>query len=402
VAVLAVPSKGILRGSGAVVLLRDDAPVADLIVRDGVSQHLAFETGGFGDPYPNSLMGAAAAVRQTLADARRYVVWTERYDKNPSGMPRPERLPSMEALRPVLSGRQPLFLAATAADDILLADRIAREFDVPLVAVASGTEAEIADQIARTKRTIVYPVRVPDKPKVDDPDEALDVSLRDLRRYVDAAAAPKILAAAGVPLALTAHGLKNTADFPSNVRSIIEAGWSEEAALAALTSTPAGLLGVDRVMGSIEPGKIANVVVADGPLFAKGTKIRRVFVDGVEYPIEEKAKPKGDPTAVVDPRGTWSVVIELGQQTIQRTWTIAGEKGRLAGTAETRSGVVSFEKVELEGNAMTVVFPPSEGRGANEVTVIVKGDSFEGTIEMGTRTAPVKGTRTLGPERSAP
>jgi hypothetical protein len=123
-----------------------------------------------------------------------------------------------------------------------------------------------------------------------------------------------------------------------------------------------------------------------------------MFVDGTDYPVEEKAKPQGDPNAVVDPRGTWSVAIELGGQTMQRTWTIAGAKGKYTGTAETRSGTVTFDKVELAGNAMTVTFPASEGRGANEATVIVTGDSFEGSVEMGPRTAPLKGTRTRGPE----
>ncbi|HEX4825279.1 MAG TPA: amidohydrolase family protein [Candidatus Polarisedimenticolaceae bacterium] len=400
-ALLAAPGKGIFRGTSALVLLRDEAPVADLIVRDGVAQHLAFETGGFGDTYPNSLMGAAAAVRQALLDTQRYVTWSERYEKNPAGMPRPERLPALEALRPLLSRHQPVFFEAASADDILLADRIAREFDLDLVAVASGTEAEIADQVAKTGRVLVYPLRFPDKPKVDDPDDALDVTLKQLERYVKAGAAPKTLADAGIKLAFSAHGLKNNADFAANLRKVLDAGFPEDAALAALTVTPAKLLGVDRTMGTIEAGKVADLILTDGPVFKKDSKVRRVFVDGYDYAIDEKAKPKGDPNAVVDPRGTWSVVIEIGSNPLQRTWTIAGEKGHYTGTAETRAGVVTFDKVELAGNALTVTFPASEGRGANEVTVIVNGDAFEGTMEMGPRSAQLKGTRTHGPEGGA-
>jgi len=398
-ALLAAPAKGIFRGSGSLILLKDDTPVTELIVRDQVTAHAALETtGGFGEGYPTSVMGSAAAMRQTLLDAQRYAVWKERYEKNPVGMPRPERVPAMEALQPVLDAKQPLFFEAAAADDVLLADRIAREFSIDLVIVASGTEAEIADQIATTKRTVIFPARVPDKPKLDDPDDAVDVTLKEMRRYLDAAAAPKVLRDAGVDVLLSAHGLKNTADFTGNVRKIIDAGLPEDAALAALTTAPAKLLGVARTMGSLDAGKIANVIVADGPLFGKDTKIRRMFVDGTDYPVEEKSKPKGDPNAVVDPRGTWSVVIEAGGQTLNRTWTISGSKGKYTGTAETRSGTVTFDSVVLAGNALTVTFPASEGRAANEVTVIVTGDSFAGTIEMGPRTAPVTGTRTRGPE----
>jgi imidazolonepropionase-like amidohydrolase len=398
-ALLAAPTKGIFRGTGSLILLKDDTAVTDLIVRDQVTAHAALETtGGFGEGYPTSVMGAAAAMRQTLLDAQRYAVWKERYEKNPVGMPRPERVPAMEALQPVLGAKQPLFLEAAAADDALLGDRIAREFGIDLVIVASGTEAEIAGQVGATKRTVIFPARIPDKPKLDDPDDAVDISLKEMRRYLDASAAPKALRDAGVDVLLSAHGLKNTADFPGNVRKIIDAGLPEDAALAALTTAPAKLLGVSRTMGTLEAGKIANVIVADGPLFGKDTKIRRMFVDGTDYPVEEKQKPKGDPNAVVDPRGTWSVAIEAGGQTLNRTWTIAGGKEKYTGTAETRSGTVTFDNVVLAGNALTVTFPASEGRPANEVTVIVTGDSFEGTIEMGPRSAPVTGTRTRGPE----
>jgi imidazolonepropionase-like amidohydrolase len=400
-AVVASPTKGVFRGTGAVVLLKDDTPVADLVIREGAGSYVAFETSGFGEGYPTSLMGAAAVMRQTFLDAQRYAVWTERYAKNPVGMSRPDRLPALEALLPVLAGKQPIVLEAAAADDVLLADRIAKEFGIALVAIASGNEAEHAEAIAKTGRTIVVPARIPNKPKVDDPDDALDVSLKELNRYLDASVAPKILRDAGVNVLLSAHGLDNLADFPANVRKIIDAGFPEDAALAALTTGPAELLGLTKTLGTIEPGKIANLVVADGPLFGKDTKVRRVFVDGTDYPVEEKAKPKGDPNAVVDPRGTWSVVITLGGQPVQRTWTIGGEKGKYTGTAETRSGTVTFDKVELAGNALTVTFPASEGRGANDVTVIVTGDSFEGTIELGPRSAPVKGTRTARPEGGA-
>jgi len=201
-----------------------------------------------------------------------------------------------------------------------------------------------------------------------------------------------------VDFAFTTRGLKNLANFSKNLRKIIEAGLPEERALAALTTVPAKILGIDAMTGTLETGKIANVIVADGPLFEKDTKIQRVFVDGVEYRAEEKEKPKGDPDAVVDPRGEWSVVFEISGQTFQRTWTISGEPDSYKGTAETQRGTVTFEEVGLEGNALTVAFPSRGGFGSTEITVIIEGDTFEGIAEMGTRSVPVKGTRTSGPE----
>jgi imidazolonepropionase-like amidohydrolase len=396
--VLTRPESGILRGSSAAILLSEERPVAETIVRDGVAQHAAFERGRFGQGYPTSLMGAVAAIRQALLDASRYAEWSARYEADPLGMSRPELHTAYLALAPVLAGRQQLIFHTDDPRDTLLAHRLGREFGLQLAISTSSHEWEVAQQLAASERTLIVSVAFPDKPKVKEDDEALEVSRDAMRRFLEAPSGPARLHEAGVSFALTMRGLKNTADFPKQMRKIIEAGLDEEVALAALTTVPAGLLGIDRVTGTLGPGKIANVLVADGPLFGEETKLRHVFVDGVEYEIEVKEKPKGDPNAVVDPRGEWSVVFEVGGRTIQRSWTIGGETGDYDGTAETGSGTVTFDSVDLEGNAMTVVFPGREGRPSMEVTVIIEGDSFEGVAEFGPRSATISGTRTTGPQ----
>ena len=396
-AMLAAPGPGVFQGQSAVVLLQEDRPVPELLLLDSAAQHVGFDRGGFGEPYPTSLMGAIAAIRQTFLDARRYATWTERYAEHPAGMKRPERSAAYEALQPVLAKKQIVIFEAKDPDDVLVADRIAREAEIDAVVLASGSEQEIAAQVAATKRVLIFPVALADKPKVDDPDEALDVTTRALRRYLDKPSGPKILRDAGVELALTTRGLKNTADFWKLVRGIVSAGYPEDAALASLTIVPARILGLDRQLGTIEVGKIGSLVVSDKPIFAKDAKVKRVFVEGREYKLDEAKKPKGDPNAVVDPRGTWSVVLDMPGGSVTRTWTIAGRLGAYTGTAETRSGTVTFEQVELQGNALTVLYPAGD-RPRSEATVIVSTDSFEGTLEVGSSTVAVHGTRTSGPE----
>jgi len=298
----------------------------------------------------------------------------------------------------VLTGRQPIVFHTENAQDSLLADRLGREFDLRVLLAASGQEWEVAERIAAAGRPMILPVAFPDKPKVDDEDEALELSRRELRRYVEAPKAPLRLHEAGTRFAFTLRDLKNIADFPKNMRKILEAGLPEHVALAAWTTHPAEMIGLDRVVGTLEPGKIANLIVADGPLFGEETVLQHVFVDGIQYEIETKEKPKGDPDAVVDPRGAWSVAFDFGSRTMQREWTIGGEKDSYEGTAETQGGTVTFDSVELAGNAMTVVFPARGDRGSMEITVIVEGDSFEGVAEMGPRSVVVKGTRTAGPD----
>ena len=181
----------------------------------------------------------------------------------------------------------------------------------------------------------------------------------------------------------------------------MEAGLPADTALAAVTTVPAEILGVDRQLGTVEAGKIANLVVADGPPFGKSTAIRRMFVDGREVPLEEKRRPKGDPNAKEDPRGTWSVTLDFGGGPVTRTWTIEGTLGALQGKAETQRGTVTFERVAIEGNLLTVVFPAQGERPASEVAVVVRGDAFEGTAEFGSRTVDLTGKRTKGPDGGA-
>ncbi|HEX6850304.1 MAG TPA: amidohydrolase family protein [Candidatus Polarisedimenticolaceae bacterium] len=400
-AVLVQPSRGLFRGESSVVLLADDRPVAELVVRAGAAQHVAFESGSFGEGYPTSLMGAVAAIRQTLLDARRFAAWQDLYARDPRASSRPEYVAAFEALRPVLERRRRAIVQADDPADVLIAGALAREFDLDVAVAGTGFEAELAAAVRATGLPILFPAAVPDRPKAADADEALALTLRDLTRYNDASGAPRRLHEAGVRFALTSRGLRNPSELGANLRAFVEAGLPSDVALAALTTVPAEILGVDRQLGTVEPGKIANLVLADGPPFAKGTTIRRMFLDGREVTFEEKRKPKGDPSAKVDPRGTWSVIVDFGGGAATRTWTIEGTPGALRGTAETQRGTVTFERVVLEGNLLTVVFPPQGGRPATEASVVVTGDEFEGTAEFGSRTVDLGGKRTKGPEGGA-
>ncbi|MFQ5669228.1 MAG: amidohydrolase family protein [Acidobacteriota bacterium] len=392
------PEKGLLRGKSVAIDLVVDRPVAQIILREDVAQNAAFERGRFGEGYPTSLMGAVAALRQTLLDAERHAAWAKRYADHPEGMRRPEHHAAYEALAPVLDREQPVVFHTEDPRDTLLADALGREFDLDVLVSTSSYEWERAPEIAATGRGLIVSAGFPDKPEVEEDDEALDVSRDEMRRYLDAAGGPARLHEAGVTFAFTLHGLKNTADLPRQMRKITEAGLPESDVLAAWTTIPAQFLGLDRMVGRLAPGAIANVLVANGALFAEKTKIVTVFVDGIKHQVKQKKKPEGDPDAIVDPRGDWSVTMDFGGRAIQRQWTVKGRPGAYAGTAETQRGTVSFESVELAGNVLTVAFPARGGRPRMEITVIIRGDHFKGTAEMGPRSVKIQGTRTSGPE----
>ncbi|HUR19419.1 MAG TPA: amidohydrolase family protein, partial [Vicinamibacterales bacterium] len=110
-------------------------------------------------------------------------------------------------------------------------------------------------------------------------------SLRVMQMLADAPKVPAVLAKAGVPFAFSGGGTILPADFVRNAaRTVKEGGLTPEAALKALTIEAARIAGAADRVGSIEQGKIANIVVTDGDLFEASTRVRHVFIDG--RPIE--------------------------------------------------------------------------------------------------------------------
>ena len=89
--------------------------------------------------------------------------------------------------------------------------------------------------------------------------------------------------------------------FLAQLRKAVRRGLAKDAALAALTITPARMFGVENRLGSLESGKIANFVITNGDLFAEKTAIREVWIDGNRYEVK--------PAPEVDPRGTWNLAL---------------------------------------------------------------------------------------------
>jgi len=190
-------------------------------------------------------------------------------------------------------------------------------------------------------------------------------------------------------------------DVMKNLRTMVENGLSEDIALAALTTNPADILGVSASMGSVEPGKMANLVVTTGPLFEEKSKIRYVFIDGQKFEMDlKKKKTPSDPNAVVNPAGSWSYTVASPDGEIPGTLTLTGSPGSLSGTIESAMGPdpIELDDIELDGNLLT--FSLNAGpMGAITVEVTIDGDSLEGTVSGADFSGlPMTGTRTSGPD----
>lgn len=387
---LTSPPKGIFRGAGALVSTGDGSANAQVLI-PRFAQHLAFESTS-GDDYPSSLMGAIALIRQTFYDARWYQSAWDAYRKHPE-LERPENNESLVALRAAAAGKQPVVLEVSDELNSLRADKIAKEFDLNLWVRGSGYEYRRLDLIKQSGRPVIVPVNYPDEPDVDSPEDALNVSLDTLRHWDLAPENPKRLLDAGVPIALTADGLKDFGDFRKNVRKAIERGLPEDAALAALTTVPAHWLGKDGQIGAIAPGAIANLVVTDGPLFAEKTKVYDTWVDGVRYEITKRPD--------LDLRGKWQASLTFADgKTDSLGVELKGEPDKLNGAISKGDKSADLDEPTLQDRILSFTFKGKDlgYPGVTRMSATVSKSGWMGTGVTGDGTAFTWAASPMPPE----
>lgn len=288
--VLATPGGDVIRGQSALinVMAREEDPqIGDiagtrrgqLVLRTPVALHVSLSgAAGKFRPYPESLMGIVAFVRQSLLDAQYQALEQGRYDKAKGGGERPVDDPALTALRPALEGRQPVAFEAQAAREIRRALRMAAEFKFDPIITGAREAAAVTAELKAQNARVVFSVNYPTKPRSLSPEA--DESLETLRARADAPKTPAALDQAGVLFAFASAGLRDPGDFVKNVARAVKAGLPAEAAVKALTINAARIAGVAERLGSIETGKLANVIVTDGDLFGEKTAVKHVFIDG--------------------------------------------------------------------------------------------------------------------------
>ena len=369
---LSVPRRGVLRGQSALLSLADSTEPRQIIVSPRVALHAGYQTGGArGDgpsvesDYPSSMMGVIALLRQALYDAQWYEAALAYYADEPA-TERPAANLSLEAMLPVINAEQPLFYHADDELDYQRALNIQDEFDLDIVLVGNGYEYRMRELLAASEVGIVIPLDFPDAPRVDTPDRALGVSLEQLQHWELAPSNAAFLGEAGVSFAFTSDGLDNPgSEFWANVRSAVERGLDEDIALAALTTVPAELVGAGEKLGTIETGKIANLVVADGDLFAVDSEaeVELVVIDGMPYELEAFDR--------FDPEGLWRATWPGGTG----DWELSGDPGRLTLTV----GEEEY-RGRVEGDEL-ILLPSAEVFGGGQALARLSAYHNAGTVE---------------------
>ena len=294
-----VPDKGIFKGKSDLVILNNEM----LSIAKNVSQVIEFKTSGWSDrSYPNSLLGVIAVIRQTFLDADWYTKSIEILKKYPQENEPIALNPSLLELGDFYKNRRPVLFMTKEEHSTLRSLKISNEFNLNPWLLGSGYEYRRINEIKKHNPFIIFPLEFPNKPRVNDPQIALQFSNEQLKHWDMAPDNIKKMFDAGLRFSFTSGTLKKKLEFRKNLRKIIDRGLPEDVALAALTTYPAQAMGLDKVLGKIQPGYIANLVITDKNYFDTKSRITSLWLAGKEKYIAERFKPKF--------AGKWEINIE--------------------------------------------------------------------------------------------
>ncbi|MCB9082477.1 MAG: amidohydrolase family protein [Lewinellaceae bacterium] len=431
-----VPNGRMLPGNGSLIMLGSGKTADDYIVKENTSLVATLTTSP--GVYPATQIGVISRFEELYRQAQQLQAHTKAYAANPAGMVRPTSDRVLEAFFPVLDGKQPVYFLAPDVKSTARALALQKELGFQMIIAGVRQGWPLADQMKALNKPTFLSLDLPKAKKEDakpaaaaggarggnrpgaeaapkaeenakpaeeakpkDPEmEALEARrAAEMALYEGQAAA---MTTKSIPFAFSAMNAK-PAEIRENLRRMIKAGLTEDQALAALTTTPANIFGVSAMMGSVEKGKMANLVVTDQPYFNEKSNVRYVFVDGMMYEYEVKAAPKGNPNGSAKVGGRWSYNIAVPGQEAAGVFNFKDEGGNISGTwtSTTMPGENNMAAVTLKGNNLT--FSSSIDAGGQSMTLefdlVFEGNNFSGKVNVGSfGTFDVEGSRLGDPK----
>lgn len=280
--VVSMPDGGIISGQAAVINLNGTSGTEMALVPTAALVMSLPRAGGSGfqqaQAAPNQEAQTAReqqteTLRKLLRDAEAYGRAQDAYRRDPRSVPRPDTDVVLASLVPYVRGERPVLFRADRERDIRASVRFADEMKLKAI-ILGGDDAWKVATLLKEKNVPVILTGVLDLPlREDDP---YDV------HYANAAA----LQQAGVRFCIsTGDSGAHVRDLPFQAGMASSFGLSRAEALKAVTLYPAQIMGVSDRIGSIEAGKLANLVVTDGDLLEARTNVRYLFIGGRQIPL---------------------------------------------------------------------------------------------------------------------
>lgn len=334
--------------------------------------------------YPGTKLGVMAKWRELYQNAELAMKHQAIFANN-KGVVRPEKDPVLEAFFPVIERKSGMVFEVPGELDVRRAINFQKEkgFDLILIGIKEGTA--LIPMIKESKARVVLSLDLPDdkasKKEIKDATEEVRHNLERVKAaYRDVVQLASNFEKEEIPFAFGTREIKSD-DFLKNIRLLVENGLSEDAALAALTINAAKIIGLDPIAGTIEKGKLANLVITTDSLFKKRAKVKHVFVDGYVFDYESNEKKKGDGTGDQDITGTWNYEAETPEGSSSGTMNITKEsevyKGTITYDDPGGAGKGSTEMLDINYSESMMEFQYSVDVQGMAISVSVSGE-FEG------------------------
>jgi imidazolonepropionase-like amidohydrolase len=273
------PTGGIIAGQGALVNLAGWVP-QDMAVVDPLALHVELPGGfpgiGRGSPFGMAARGANRRVRDAkLKRLRELFNQAIVYDRARKEKPDTPANPRLEALAPYATGARPVIVQASRKEEILEALKLADELKIKLI-VAGGLESwKVAEELKKRDVPVIV------GPVLSLPTEGYDP-------YDAPYACAAKLHAACVRFCIRSTGDSNTRNLPYQAAMAVSYGLPAEEGLKAVTLYPAKILGVEDKLGSLDKGRLANLVIATGDVLQASTQVVGLYVGGKPYSATSK------------------------------------------------------------------------------------------------------------------
>eukprot|EP01118_Nematostelium_gracile_P011724 TRINITY_DN4209_c0_g1_i5.p1 TRINITY_DN4209_c0_g1~~TRINITY_DN4209_c0_g1_i5.p1 ORF type:complete len:1007 (-),score=249.53 TRINITY_DN4209_c0_g1_i5:112-3132(-) len=377
---------GIVRGTSAAVTLSNERENQN-IIKGETAANFSFNKGTSKNDYPTSLMGSIALLRQTYYDGEWYGKQQQEYNISLDAFIRQQSLPQI--------------FEVDGWQNILRADKIGKTFGKQYIFKSSGDEYQRIPAIKATGASLIIPIAFTKAFEVEDPAEARNITLTQMKDWELSPTNPAALEKAGIRFAITTTGLEQVRDFWTNLRTAIENGLSEKQALLSTTEIPATMLGISDKVGTLNKGKLANFLITSDKLFNSSNIVFENWVQGKRFVVNR--------INTTDLRGTYSLNID-GQSplVLKIAGTGSGNSATIQRSATDSTKINS--SFNRNGDWVSMSFslknPASEvrlsGYVTNENPLTFKGESVVSNGKSGRWTATFTAANKEEPKKESP
>jgi len=405
-----LPDGGMLPGKATLMIL--GSPGSVNVLQENTA--LAANFSGSRGMYPATAAGVMAKFRDVYQNSSLALDHSKLFAST-AGVKRPEMTPTQSGMAATVQGQIPIIFKTVSDLEVRRAVALQKELGFKLVLSGLENYENVIDLIKSSGTPVLIKLQVPDdkaikNQKADSASTATKAQYDRVKEAYDKALKQaSLLEKAGIPFAFTTIDAK-PGDAMKAIRSMIANGLSEKAALAALTTNPASILGISRMAGTIEKGKMANFVISTDSIFKEDAQIKHVVADGYIFDYEVKKKVangngKSENGSTPSITGVWEYTSETPAGSSGGDLTISKNGADYSGTItyDDPSGggkvTAPIKNIALSGKTLSFQFDVNAG--GMSLTVDISGE-IGGTIMEGTMAIAQFGSFPLTAKLSSP